>query len=179
MLHDPAQIESALAPLVGLPLWASARAADLQTFQFGAKHTVTSKFGPRKGQTREVGEYSLHVASAWRIHGPRGIVVGSADLYLRAGPDPLSDDEDWDWMAQGANRRDERILELLASRTYEVERVLADATGGIAISLADKFVLDVFPNHSRDGQYSEHWRLFRTADLTSHFVVSGRGLDLP
>jgi hypothetical protein len=40
MLHDPAQLEAALAPLVGLPLWKSHRAADLQVFQFGDRRTV-------------------------------------------------------------------------------------------------------------------------------------------
>lgn len=175
MLHDPSRLEAALAPLVGLPLWTSHRAADLQVFQFGDKRTVTSNFGPRKGQESEVGEYGLHIQCAWRIRGPSGIVVASRDRFYKAGPEPFPED-DWDWSA-GTNRRDERIRDWLSARSYNVERVSADATGGIVLSLAGGFALDVFPDDSLDGEYSEHWRLLRPGDLSSHFVVSGSGID--
>lgn len=175
MLHDPARLEAALAPLVGLPLWASHRAMDVQAFQFGDKRTVTSKFGPRKGQQREVGAYALHVQCAWRIHGPEGIVVGSNDRYARPGLDPRAeDDPEWDWSAPGANRCDDRMRAWLARRAYVVERVAADATGGIELSLADGFVLAVFPDDSQD---RERWRLLRPDDLGSHFVVSDSGIE--
>ena len=94
MLHDPSRLEGALAPLVGLPLWTSHRAADLQVFQFGDKRTVTSNFGPRKGQELAVGEYGLHIQCAWRIRGPSGIVVASRDRFYKAGPEPFPED-DW------------------------------------------------------------------------------------
>jgi hypothetical protein len=178
MLHDPARMEAALAPLVGLPLWKSHRAADLQVFQFGAKRTVTSNFGPRKGQGSEVGEYALHVQCSWRIRGPRGIVVASGDRYYRAGPDPLlKDDEGSDSSSPIATRCDERIYEWLDARAYDVERVSVDAIGSIALSLSEDFALDVFPDNSLDGEYGEHWRLLRPSDLTSHFVVGGDGID--
>ena len=178
MLHDAARLEGALAPLLHLPLWKSHRAADLQVFQFGDKRTVTSDFGPRKGQESEVGEYALHVQCAWRVRGPSGIVVGSSDRYYRSGPDPFpKEEDDWDWSIPGANRRDERIREWLQARSYEVERVSADATGGIVLSFATGFALDVFPDDSLDGEYDEHWRLLRPADLSSHFVLRGGGID--
>lgn len=174
-MHDPARLEAALAPLVGRPLWASHRAVDVQVFQFGDKRTVTSNFGPRKGQQREVGAYALHVQCAWRIHGPEGIVVGSRDRYVRpdSGRDPENDD-DWDWSAPGANRCDERLGAWLQARAHDVERVRADATGGLVLSLADGFGLEVFPDDSSD---RERWRLLRPGELTSHVVVTGDGLD--
>lgn len=69
MRHHPRSIEAALAPLVGLPLWASGRAGDLQWFQFGAKHAVVAQSGSAKGTERTVGDYALHVQCAWRIDG--------------------------------------------------------------------------------------------------------------
>jgi hypothetical protein len=175
VLHDPSRLEAALAPLVGLPLWASHRAADLQVFQFGDRRTVTSNFGPRKGQELEVGEYGLHIQCAWRIRGPSGIVVASRDRFYKGGPEPFPE-ADWDWSA-GTNRRDERIRDWLDARSHRVERVSADATGGIVLLLAGGFALDVFPDDSLDGEYCEHWRLLRPGDLSSHFVVSGSGID--
>lgn len=172
MLHDPSRLEAALAPLVGLPLWTSHRAADLQTFQFGDKRTVTSNFGPRKGHESEVGEYALHVQCAWRIRGPNGIVAASQDRFYKAGSE-----DDRDWSAAGTNRRDERVREWLSARSYNVERISADSTGGIVLSFAGGFALDVFPDNSLDGEYSERWRLLRPRDLSSHFVVSGSGID--
>jgi hypothetical protein len=176
MLHDPARLEAALAALVGLPLWSSNRSVDLQVFHFGAKRTVTR----RTGGTAEVGELALHVQCAWRIRGPRGIVVASGDRCLRPGDDPLANpDDDWDWCAPGANRCDARLRDWLDERSYDVERANADPTGGIVLAFAGGFALDVFPDDSLDGEYSERWRLFRPDDLDSHFVVSGGGLEPP
>jgi hypothetical protein len=45
-----AAVEEALAPLVGLPLWAGGRSLDLEWFQFGARKTVKgfrSAVGPK------------------------------------------------------------------------------------------------------------------------------------
>ena len=76
----------------------------------------------------------------------------------------------------GANRCDARIREWLEARSYEVERVSADPAGGLVLSLAASFALNVFPDKSLDGEY-EYWRLLRPGDLRSHFVVSGSGID--
>ncbi|MGN6107433.1 MAG: hypothetical protein ACTHU0_20150 [Kofleriaceae bacterium] len=172
------RLEAALAPLVGLPLWKSHRAANLQSFQFGAKRTVTSELGARKGQPAEVGDYALHVQCAWRIRGPHGLVVGSRDRYYRPGPAPLSDEDDgWHWDAPGANRCDERIGAWIQARSYRVERVSADATGGIVLVLAGGFALEVFPDDSLCGESCEHWRLLRPNEESDHFVVGNNGID--
>lgn len=94
--------------------------------------------------------------------------------------EPLADDDDdWDWSAPGANRRDVRLRDWLGERSYDVERANADPAGGIVLALADGFALEVFPDDSLDGEYSERWRLFRPGELDSHFVVSGGGLESP
>src|SRR5215813_2282460 len=74
------EIELAVAPLKGVPLWDSGRAADLEWFVFGERRTVKDSHDNPK----EVGEYSLHVQCAWRItQADRGL-VGSRDLYYPA-----------------------------------------------------------------------------------------------
>ena len=69
------QIKQALRVLVGLPLWDAGRTADLLWFQFGPSHTVID----RRGRTKLVGAYAVHVQCAWRLIGPTQIVVACRD----------------------------------------------------------------------------------------------------
>lgn len=106
------QIQKALDALIGIPLWSSSRAADLQGFHFGQRRTVTAG-----GRTKEVGEYVLHIQCAWRIRHGNRVIVGSRDLY---NPPHESDDpENFDWDVQGANRRDRGIAELFHNETRQ------------------------------------------------------------
>ena len=70
------QIQKALDSLVGMALWSSGRAADLEWFQFGQRRTVTARNG-----TKEVGEYALHIQCGWRMRCGDQVVVGGRDLY--------------------------------------------------------------------------------------------------
>lgn len=150
MLHDTKRLEAALAPLVGLPLWKSTRAADLRAFHFGGKRTQTN----RAGQESEVGDFALHVQCAWRIRGPRGIVVASCD-----------------WSGSDADER----IRAWHREPHEVQRITADEAGGFAMSFVDGFVLETFPDDSLED--SERWRILRPGDLSSHFVMSGGGVE--
>ena len=71
------QIQTALDVLIGQSLWSSGRAADLEWFEFGSRVTVKDS----RGETKQVGEYALHVQCAWRIRCNGKVVVASRDLY--------------------------------------------------------------------------------------------------
>jgi hypothetical protein len=181
---DVARIERELAVLVGLPLCNSHRAADLLVVHFGALTHGVSERGPRKGQPTKYGEYALHVQCTWRIAGPDGIVTGRPDRFyphsdlLRWREDwHWFDDPDWDSSQLNANRWDERIQPWLAAGPYVVEGVAADPLGGLRISLAGRFALDVFPDSSDDTEYSEYWRFFKPDDPRPHFVVLTGGIE--
>ncbi|NVB81116.1 MAG: hypothetical protein HOV81_22155 [Kofleriaceae bacterium] len=148
--------------------------AYLQMFQFGDKRLVTAKYGPRKGQQREVGEYALHIQCKWRIRGPSGIVVGSNDRFYQPGPDPHAEGEVDEDGSPRVSRCEERLVPWLEAGPYLVEAVSADAVGGLVLSLARGFVLEAFPVDSLD---SEEWRIFQPATERPHFVVSGDGID--
>jgi hypothetical protein len=105
------QIQKVLSPLVGMPLWSSGRAADLEWFHFGQRRTVTAR-----GRAKEVGEYALHVQCGWRIRHGDQVVVGGRDLYYPA-EDSRVPVEDFDWDVKGANRRDKRIAELFQNES--------------------------------------------------------------
>jgi hypothetical protein len=165
------QVRRALDVLIGQPLWSSGRAADLEWFQFGQRKAVNGA----RGDTKEVGQYALHVQCAWRIRHGDQVVIGSRDLYY---PPEESDApmEDFDWDVQGANRRDKRIAALFQNDTrhFLVREVEVGEAGAFTIILNDEYALDVFPDDSfRD----EHWRIFKPSAEEPHFVVTGKGLE--
>jgi hypothetical protein len=164
------QVQKALEVLVGQPLWSSGRAADLEWFHFGQRRTVKGA----RGNSKEVGEYALHVQCAWRIRRGDQVIVGGRDLYY---PPEESDGpiEDFDWDVQGANRRDKRIAELFQNETRQflVREVEVGAAGEFTIILDGEYALDVFPDNSLS---DEHWRIFKPSVEEPHFVVTGKGL---
>jgi hypothetical protein len=171
------EIEQTLKVLVGMPLWGSHRAADLQVFKFGEQiPSMTRATKQRPAKPVVIGEYTLHLQCPWHISQGATIVVGSGDLYYAAGDDPYKDHEDFDWDEQ-PSRRDERIAALVAAWANDppvVESVESDMVGSLHISLTQQYVLDVFPSDSLEG---EHWRLLPNSPKRDHFVVTGRGIE--
>lgn len=165
-----AEIERAFAVLTGEPFWGSARAADMEMFAFGPKISVRDRHG------RDVmkSEFGLHVQCPWRLERDAAIVVGSWDLYvLASGGEPESN---FDWQAQGSNRRDVLLEGFFRKWTPSVERVEASAVGDLSLFLTQGFRLAVFPVASA-GQ-SEHWRLLRVASEDPHVVLRTDGSSL-
>jgi hypothetical protein len=166
-----AQIEGSLAVLIGKALWGCHRAADMATFQFGARAPRQDFFK----RPAEVGEYALHVQCAWRIRSSDRIVVGSRDLYypvkLTAGRQEISSDFDWD---RDPNLREE-LLRLLfedGRKDFKVQKVAAGIAGGLRIDCDHNLALEIFPDTSLP---NEHWRLFSPGREGSHVVVTGAG----
>lgn len=168
------RVEAALAPLVGLPLWDHHRVLDVQILHLGGKRTETARFGPRKGQTSIVGEYTLHLSCAWRIVDARGLVVGSADRLEKSEAAASIPDEEWDWNKRGANRRDECMVRWFGDNIFIVESIRVDPVGGFAMSFSGGALLEVFPDATLD---TEAWRLLGAREDERHFVVRGAGID--
>jgi hypothetical protein len=159
------QMIVALSQLIGLPLAAARRAADMRTFQFGTLRPV---------DRGSVGDFALHVQCPWRIEGPEGIVTGRLDLW-----EPLEDkapfDENWDY-DKSPNLQDACLQRWLAHNEASliVKAVDADDFGGAAVSLGQGFVLRLFPAGTR----GENWRLFQPKTGAPHLVVSGGVVEL-
>jgi len=154
------QVIAALSQIIGFPLTAVRRAADLRTFQFGTLRPV---------DRGSVGDFALHVQCPWRIEGQDGIVTGRLDLW-----EPVEDnapfDEHWDH-EKSPNLQDARLEEWLARNesSLVVKSVDADEFGGAVIGLGQSFVLRLFPAGTR----GEDWRLFRPTTGAPHFVIIG------
>src|ERR1700743_2393557 len=147
------QIEEALGVLVGLPLWAIGRAADLAWFEFGNRRTIKS----RNGVEKEVGDYALHVQCAWRITFGDKIVTGRGDIFC--APEQTDEPTPTDFNWENGNKFDKVVRHLLEneSRQFIAQSVNAGDAGSLTLTLSSGFKLDVFPEDSESG---EHWRFF-------------------
>src|SRR5947209_17009605 len=158
------RVIAALSQVVGLPLTAVWRAADMRAFQFGTLRPV---------DRGSVGDFALHVRCPWRIEGPDGIVTGRLDLW-----EPVDDnapfDENWDY-EKSPNLQDARLERWLERNesSVVVKSVDADDFGGAAISFGQGFVLRLFPAGTR----GEDWRLFQPKTDAPHLVISGGAVE--
>src|SRR5262245_516213 len=155
---------AALSQIIGLPLTAARRAADMRTFQFGKLCSVDGG---------SVGDFALHVQCPWRIEGPDGIVTGRSDLW-----EPVEDnapfDDNWDY-EKSPNVQDARLESWFARNepSVVVKNVDADEFGGAAIGFGEVFVLRLFPAGTR----GEDWRLFRPKTDARHLVIRGGAVE--
>src|ERR1044071_7575269 len=168
------QVESVMAPLIGMPLWDAGRAADLLWLAFGQRQTIQDF----RGEHREGGEFALHVQCAWRFVQDAKGLVGNSGLYYSRGHRDAKEEtpKGFDWDVQGANRCDEVLATLFAggAKQFVVERVEVGQAGELALLLEGGLTLQIFPNDSLDG---EHWRLFRPGSDAPHSVFTGNGLE--
>lgn len=162
-----ADVERALAPLVGLPLWGPARESNMLSLQLG---------GPQ-APNEAAGAYALYVFCAWRLTRGDALFAGSADLFTPADPD--EDLETFDYEAPGATWWDARwraYADAAASSPPTVAAVAADAFGGLRLALSDGAALEVFPNSApAEHVETEFWRLVRPGRGGPAFVVGTAG----
>jgi hypothetical protein len=157
--------EDVLCVLNGLRLQKIGRAADMLWMHFGDLREAPS----RRGGTRQVGEWSLHIQTSWRFTRRDRIIVGVLDLYASA-----DDGSGYDWDRGGESRFD-RIASSLNKSFQEddirVRQVFCDEVGSITLRLDTNLHFAVFPNFSSDYPNREYWRFFRPATDDPHHVV--------
>jgi hypothetical protein len=159
------RVIAGLSELIGLPLTAARRAADMRTFQFGILRRV---------DRGSVGDFALHVQCPWRIEGPVGIVTGRLDLWEPVEDDaPFDENRDYETSPNLQDARLQRWFEQDGA-SLVVQAVDADDFGGAAVNLGQGFVLRLFPAGTR----GEDWRLFRPNTDAPHLVVSGGVVEI-
>jgi len=169
----PGRISEQLAVLRGLPLWKCSRAGAILNLAFGNRNTQVSA---RTGKQSEVGDYSLAVDCSWRIRGPEGILVGSADNLYTAGSTP--DVIDFSAPEPSENRLTKRLTDF--QKKYCPTTVLdidADAVGGFRLLFGEGVSVDVF---ICDSAPDEQWRLFSPTHekLPHHVVFKGSHVEI-
>lgn len=172
-------VESALAPLIGLAMWALGRDGQ------GGGGTLVIQFGDRRpleDETgwRETGAYTLRVSCAWRLTDPAGIAAGSGDLFTPADED--AELETFDWQEPGSTWCDVRLRDFTA-RHAEAPPVastfVVDEVGGFRLVLAEGVELDVFPNSAPAPHVeTEFWRVLREGERDAQIVIGSFGIVL-
>ncbi len=165
------EIEDRLKNLLGLPLENAGRTGNLVWFSFGK--TVTMK--NRNGTEKKVAEYALNVQCSWRITQEYEILVASGDIYLPSKRFNGAEEE-FKWDIQGMNRCDERLKEFFKTLKSDifVESIQADKIGGVKIFFTKHYLLELFPDESTKDEF---WRIFVPGNASSHFVVTGNGIE--
>src|SRR5688500_11983802 len=136
------EIDTALAPLVGLSLLGAGRRGGLLQLQFGGRNDAPSGRNGAGG----AGRYTLHVSCSWRLASADGILTGSGDYFTPAGAD--ADPDGFDWEEPGGNWCDVRLNAFMTAVALEPPRVtaaVADSVGGVALHLAGDLTFVVFP----------------------------------
>jgi len=134
-----------LKALVGLPLSASYRAADMRMFDFGRMHKMGAG---------EVGEYALHVQCPWRLETKSRVITGRHDLFKPAEETENFDWDSWDWDGN-ETRQDRLVSDFLSGEKPVVKDIATDTHGGATLSLSGNYSLVLFPCASQ----GEDWRL--------------------
>jgi len=148
-------ITQRLAVLLGLELSGINHAADMLTLQFGQLRQITT----RRGTVKQVGAWTLHVQCGWRVEQSGHLVASRDDLR--------TDDV--------ARRTTERLDRLLVNPSPAVvERVQADASGGVRIDLSLDRGLVITPDGIAE---DEDWRFFAPGNDGPHFVIEGGKID--
>ncbi len=166
MLNAMPSHQEALSVLSGLRVREIGRAADMLWMHFGDWREVPS----RRGGTRQVGEWALHVQTSWRFSRRDRILLGVLDLYAYA-----EDGSEFDWDRDGESRFDRiaaSLNQLFRDEDIRVKELACDEVGSITLHLDSDLYFAVFPNFSSDYPDREYWRLFQPATDHPDHVVS-------
>ncbi|MDP9313753.1 MAG: hypothetical protein M3R24_23220 [Chloroflexota bacterium] len=170
------EIGNYLHSLVGLPLAAVNRAADMRVFEFGTLREVAG---------RTIADFALHIQCPWRLEQGSDIITGRTDLWEPAEPSTSIDWVTWDYDTN-ANLQDAKLNEVLAgdgvptritknqTDGFLVEAVAMDAFRGITITFSGSYRLVVFPA----GVRGEQWRLFQPNTEQPHLVCDNASVSL-
>ena len=161
-------IQEALSALVGVPLWGSGRAVDMEMFALGQKQTAID----RNGAEISRGEYALHVQCAWHIVRRDRLVVASGDVFRPFDVD-ANGTGDFDWEVPGSNRRDVLLQQLFDQASPLVRAVEPEPTGRMVVGFEGDLQLAVFPDRSEEG--IEFWRLLKPGSDEPHLVFTAEG----
>jgi hypothetical protein len=148
-MNHPDYSGTIFALLRNRAMWAAGRAGDIAWFQFG---------GPVKnesaaGQPRDVGEYALHIMSAWTWRTAAG--------FLRA--DDTSEPSSLQSLADSKPC-------LASSRQGDSGTLLLVFDDGDLLTIEQPPEADI-------GDDAEHWRLFQPGRQTPHLVSSTSGIE--
>jgi len=158
-------IENELSKLIGLKLTKSTRSSQLECLKFGVFEKTF-----RDG-VYNMGQYGLHLQTAWRFIQHDRIIVASEDLFEQA--ENAEFDRNFVW--QNYNLRDKQIKQLINSTILIVNKIIADKFGGFEIYFSNEVILQVFPANSATNEF---WRLLKNMNPDEEDLIIGNSIPL-
>ncbi|MBI5382511.1 MAG: hypothetical protein HZA31_11475 [Opitutae bacterium] len=163
-LNMDCEYHEMLKVLVGLRLNPIGAAADMLWVHFGALRVVVG----RKGNTKKVGDWALHLQCPWRIVRSGALMLASSDFYYEADTgehfDPESNSE------SVFQRHAKQLNTLLDAEKPVVTTVHCTEAGAFDLTFDREIKLSVMPVESGRVLCSESWRLFEPSRDSPHFV---------
>lgn len=151
-------------PLLGEPFMTLGRAGDMMWLGFGDVISAPTRRAP----ARRAARHAIHVSCPLRLDSTAAVLIASSDIYLpRKGQDESTP---FEWDKPGANLFDASVAAFWSEHepgSAVLERVDADAFGGLQLGLSGGHTIRIFPNRSGA---EEHWRYFDLS-VGDHFVV--------
>ena len=156
-------VREAIRPLVGLPVGAVYRAADMLILHFGIM---------RKVEGGEVGKFGLHVSAPWRLEDHERIITGRYDRWH----DPVTLQPAYHGPQPKRSLWDVRIAEWWEGEAAPplVLSARADRHANLRFGFSNGTVLRTFS----DGTQTEDWRLFEWGSDDTHFVITGGKIEV-
>ena len=192
--EDVQLIKNRMQPLLNQQLQSIFRFEGLLCLQFG-KLIESEVHSPRRLHKDEngkvvaekvlVGEFRLHIASAYRIICGNEIILARSDrFYPSTGIEKRAEAEgrapDWekdDFDKIGHNKLDETIgLRFRELADFVAEAVDVNRLGDLRIKFANDFVLEAYSDCSQHDD--ECWRFWHEGD-DDHLVITGTGIEPP
>ena len=165
--------EHALQVLHGLRLRCVGKAADMLWMHFGHYRAITD----HRGESREVGEWALHLQCPWRFVRSGAVILASTDFYYY--PDS---DESYDSDREGESlfdRRANQFNRVLETGEFKVSAISHGECAAFQLDFGSDFHFAVFPAASDHSPHGELWRLFQPDRDEPHYVVTTEGAESP
>ena len=129
-----------------------------------------------RGATDRASEYTIGVECAWRIEGPKSIIVGRDDYFEPAAG---SDEPEWDSKEPRRDLQDQLIVDLLGGlkngriensvAEFVVVSVQVDSLGGFRVEMSGNYALAVFPSSRSQMEW-----IYMRPGLDSFVYMNGR-----
>ena len=160
------ELPKALEQIHGLSLTSVSSAGSMPMFIFGELRISPS---PR-GETRETGDFHLHLQCPWRFVHKNSILFGSGDYFFKSNDSDESEEIPFDKIIEEGT-----IHWFRTTSKYDqiVQSTLLDKLGGFKLQFNSGSILETFPDSFHE---KENWRIFIPDNLDSHIVCLSNGV---
>jgi hypothetical protein len=176
LIRNTATVIEQLGVLIGLPLIDIGRAADCELLSFGKRVSRVARHGRNKGTLVDVGQFSLHVQTFWRLCSSQSVLFGKYDYFF---------DESGEFVSSG-QKPERRMLDIQTHKLKEKLKATPDEFIVTSVNVTPFWELDIkFSNGltfqvatfgSAAVESGEIWRFIAAEGRNKHLVMTTEGI---